>query len=424
MAELSTGISSRYGNRSKTPAHIIETGWYKPVPSYGTTAEIQKRQPTAVSISNKPPRADILPEPAVKPSDISLLDISPQKSNTETASPVAPPAPEAEILYPSVLQEPGHSIGENQNEPSQSALDPPLSVRSYTRPKAEDNFSRFLSAQVCAAILLFAAACVFKLTAEPAFTQMQEKLRKCLSDMGAVYSVSEQLHQVGEKGIQEVLREALSKGLEEDSARLSQGQTIVLYSSALLQADNPSGRQEPAGGAENPSDGTAQTVSQAVAAGGSYSVSMEQIPYALAVAQDGRRSAAAAVRPTEGTLTCEYGPREHPITGNPDFHTGIDIGAPLGTSIYAAAAGVVEKTGTSKSLGNYLMLRHSSSTVTTYSHCSQIIAEEGEAVACGQVIALVGSSGVSTGPHLHFECIVDDTLTDPAWILDLPLPAG
>ena len=70
------------------------------------------------------------------------------------------------------------------------------------------------------------------------------------------------------------------------------------------------------------------------------------------------------------------------------------------------------------------MLRHGSSTITTYSHCSKLLVKEGEAVSCGQEIALVGSSGVSTGPHLHFECIIDGTLTDPAWILELPLPSS
>jgi len=124
------------------------------------------------------------------------------------------------------------------------------------------------------------------------------------------------------------------------------------------------------------------------------------------------------VCPVEGTLTSGYGPREHPITGKADFHTGIDIAAAAGTPILAAASGIVEQCGESASLGNYLILRHNKDTVTTYSHCLELLVQEGDAVDRGEMIALVGSTGVSTGAHLHFECIVDGTLTDPSWIIE------
>ncbi len=441
MAEFSAGIASRYGKRSAASAHIVETGWYKPMTAHGAepgqVAEKMQEQKPQVSLTREELSKPALPParlPAQRdvaspanppvPSDVRFLETVPERIPKIFHGEETPcaPFPGPEVRLPDV---PGsiQPVEETQDNPSQSPLvSPQFAARASAPPKGEDSLTRFLSAQVCAAVVIFGLACLFKLTAEPVFQQIQEGLREGLSNMQAVCTAAGHIQQMKEKGIQEVLREALSKGLENDGERIAQGQTEIILSVA---SDAPlSSWQEPAGGAENPSGGKETAVSQAVAAGGTYPVSMEQVPYALSVMQDGRRSSAAGVLPTKGMLTCEYGPREHPITGKPDFHTGIDIGAPLGTPIYAAAAGVVERTGKSSSLGSYLMLRHGSSTVTTYSHCSRILVKEGEAVACGQTIAQVGSTGVSTGPHLHFECIVDGTLTDPAWILELPLPAG
>jgi murein DD-endopeptidase MepM/ murein hydrolase activator NlpD len=102
-------------------------------------------------------------------------------------------------------------------------------------------------------------------------------------------------------------------------------------------------------------------------------------------------------------LTSGFGWRVHPITGNRSFHTGIDIGAAYGTPIHAAADGVVIFSGNGGSYGNMIILRHKNGLFTVYGHASKLIAKKGQFVRRGQKIALVGSTGASTGPHLHFE---------------------
>lgn len=102
-------------------------------------------------------------------------------------------------------------------------------------------------------------------------------------------------------------------------------------------------------------------------------------------------------------LTSGFGWRVHPITGNKAFHTGIDIGAPMRTPIHAAAEGVVVFAGDGGSYGNMIILRHKNGLFTVYGHASKLIAKKGSYVKRGQKIALVGSTGASTGAHLHFE---------------------
>lgn len=118
-------------------------------------------------------------------------------------------------------------------------------------------------------------------------------------------------------------------------------------------------------------------------------------------------SAAGLIWPVQGVLTSPYGMRWGRL------HEGIDIGAPSGTPIYAAAAATVIYSGWQGGYGNLVVLDHGNGIATAYGHQSQIAVSNGQTVAQGQVIGYVGSTGHSTGPHLHFEVRVNGTPVDP-----------
>lgn len=107
--------------------------------------------------------------------------------------------------------------------------------------------------------------------------------------------------------------------------------------------------------------------------------------------------------PVDGHLTSSYGMRWHPIYGTQRFHKGLDIGAPYGAPIRAAIDGVVAFAGRSGGYGNFVKLTHGDGLATGYGHMSRIAVAPGTRVAQGQVIGYVGSTGLSTGPHLHYE---------------------
>ena len=127
---------------------------------------------------------------------------------------------------------------------------------------------------------------------------------------------------------------------------------------------------------------------------------------------------APIVKPVSGSYTSYFGYRTNPITGNNTFHTGIDIAAAQGTKIKAAYPGKVRKTGEDSRSGKYIYLTHSNGFETLYCHCSKILAEEGAVIRQGETVALVGSTGWSTGPHLHFEVHKNGTRLDPLPILN------
>ena len=130
-------------------------------------------------------------------------------------------------------------------------------------------------------------------------------------------------------------------------------------------------------------------------------------------------STAKILPPIEnGRYTSYFGYRISPITGEYGFHTGLDIAAPEKTKIRAAFGGTVLKSGFDEKAGNYLYLSHDDGLVTFYCHCSDILAEIGTVVRQGETIALVGSTGYSTGPHLHFEVRKDNIRYNPLWLLE------
>ena len=150
-----------------------------------------------------------------------------------------------------------------------------------------------------------------------------------------------------------------------------------------------------------------------------YSLSADGLPAAEGTTLAPYFLTASMWSPVSGLVTSRFGWRSHPVSGQDDFHTGVDIAAAQGTPILAALPGVVEQTGYSESYGNFVVLRHSDNLRTTYNHCSEILAKEGEQLARGDRIALVGSTGISTGPHLHFEVEVKGLKADPLQALEV-----
>lgn len=117
--------------------------------------------------------------------------------------------------------------------------------------------------------------------------------------------------------------------------------------------------------------------------------------------------------PSSGRITSYFGNRNQPTAGASTYHKGIDIGAPTGSHIVASVDGTVVTSSYSSSAGNYLMLSHGGGVYTLYMHCSKLLANAGDTVKQGDVIALVGSTGISTGSHLHFAITIDGTYVDP-----------
>ncbi len=117
--------------------------------------------------------------------------------------------------------------------------------------------------------------------------------------------------------------------------------------------------------------------------------------------------------PSSRRITSNFGDRESPTEGASSNHQGVDVGASTGTSIVAAAGGTVTISTYSYSAGNYIMINHGGGVSTVYMHCSELLVSAGQEVTQGQVIAKVGSTGYSTGPHLHFGVRLNGKYVNP-----------
>ena len=118
--------------------------------------------------------------------------------------------------------------------------------------------------------------------------------------------------------------------------------------------------------------------------------------------------------PVTGTITSPFGWRSNPFGGSPEFHQGLDIAAPSGTTVTAAAGGTVIMAQWYGGYGNYILIDHGGGYSTGYGHLSAIYVSNGQSVSRGQAIGAVGSTGQSTGPHLHFEVRINGKPVDPA----------
>ncbi len=124
--------------------------------------------------------------------------------------------------------------------------------------------------------------------------------------------------------------------------------------------------------------------------------------------------------PTSGYISSTFGYRIHPLFHQRQYHTGLDFSTPTGEPIYAPADGKVVRSSRSSGLGLSVVLDHGFGISTVYGHCSRLVVESGQEVRRGDIIAYVGRSGITTGPHLHYEVHLDGRPTNPFnYLLDL-----
>ena len=157
---------------------------------------------------------------------------------------------------------------------------------------------------------------------------------------------------------------------------------------------------------ENDSKNISAFIQQRVAVRSAYG---NQAPPVLGTGQ--------MILPAQGSVTSPFGWRTHPISGNRRFHGGLDVGAPEGTPIVAADSGTVIVSEWYGGYGNAVIIDHGNDITTLYAHCSELYVSEGDTIQKGQLIAAVGSTGYSTGPHLHFEVRIKGEPSDPVAFL-------
>lgn len=126
--------------------------------------------------------------------------------------------------------------------------------------------------------------------------------------------------------------------------------------------------------------------------------------------------------PVSGRISSDFGTRFHPVDRKMKFHGGLDIAVPTGTKVAAAAEGVVKFAGWKGGYGNTVVIQHADGSETLYGHNSKLLVTAGQTVKSGESISLSGSTGKSTGPHLHFEIRRNGNLVNPAKFLSNVLP--
>ncbi len=141
--------------------------------------------------------------------------------------------------------------------------------------------------------------------------------------------------------------------------------------------------------------------------------------------QEKLAAATPSIWPAKGWLTSSFGGRSDPFTGGSAFHQGLDISASKGQAVYATADGRVESTGFQGEYGNLIVVAHDFGITTRYGHLSGFNVKAGQTVHRGDVIGYVGSTGRSTGPHLHYEILANGKLLNPLQLLtQAPAAAG
>jgi murein DD-endopeptidase MepM/ murein hydrolase activator NlpD len=139
--------------------------------------------------------------------------------------------------------------------------------------------------------------------------------------------------------------------------------------------------------------------------------------YAAGAGAGAGRDAVLDTMPLQARQSSGYGERTDPLTGETKYHAGLDLAAPAGTTVHAAGPGRVSRAESAGTYGNLVVIEHANGLETRYAHLQAIHVKEGDEIEAGTDVGAVGTTGRSTGPHLHFEVRRDGTAIDPRTLL-------
>jgi murein DD-endopeptidase MepM/ murein hydrolase activator NlpD len=308
------------------------------------------------------------------------------------------------------------------------------------RPRLEDarvNTSRkksssFLTGfQIGACVFVLAAALVLKQFGGDYYVTAKSYVKEALQNSITSEEVTAVLHSIGEQlpDAAEVFSSGVttpkSSSSGSSSSQSSQSKAVSNAAGGSSSSASSSTSSSNVKSSSIPTDSvsTLKTLSFSSAGGedlpavdSSVSANNSQLPPSTASLAPFRVTI-KPVMPVNGRLTSAYGYRVNPITGKYTFHTGMDIAAAGGTPIVAAYAGKAEQVGKSEAYGNFVLLDNGGGIKTFYGHCQTVVVKQGETVKAGETIAKVGSTGESTGNHLHFEIRVNSKFENPQWVI-------
>lgn len=306
-------------------------------------------------------------------------------------------------------------------------------------PKKKSGITLLAQVGVCAVLVL--AAFLFKLSGNGAFFELQEQYMDAMSKQVTFEEAWAQVEEMADRyavlaffvepihSIQEAFSFQPSQGGSSAPSDVSGPDgTSGTSSGASSAPSNSSPSQAPASSASSGDDGEVSAPGDLTPTGVHLGAGGEDILTGLfgngAKLPPEKTSFApyfltAPLSPPlqTATITSTFDYRTHPITGEEGFHTGLDLATAEGTPIASVLPGIVAKQGYNDKSGNFVIVSHGSGVETLYAHCSKITAADGAYVRAGETIALVGSTGDSTGPHLHIELAIDGVKMDLLYAL-------
>lgn len=307
---------------------------------------------------------------------------------------------------------------------------PRRNLRGNEQKKNKSSGWQLIAVQSISCVVLILIALVFRMIGGSAFSQLRESFNHSIMSNSILATLAALIESPKDDSSkkEESSESGDTSGSEASSSEEEPSGDETEDTSENGGTTNTGGSTAPTGSAANKttteaskSAATSTTASMVAAVGGKDISVSNRIYYAPNGATFAPlRVNRLANKPLEsGKVTSRFGYRVNPNSREESFHQGLDIADELDTPIAAMYFGVVSEVGQSSSYGNYVRIFHGNGLEVLYAHCSQILADKDAVIRAGEIVARVGSTGDSTGPHLHIEVTLHGVAYDPAGIVPL-----